>query len=177
MSGYLNCPPAELVFDHNRYGKPVLLDNTPTNQVEFNISHSAGIALFAFVWNRRIGVDVEYLRDNFDHLKLAARFFSSHEIAALSSLPNDEIKAGFFRCWTRKEAFVKAHGEGLSLPLESFDVNLASGEKACLLATRGELEAADEWTMEDIPLGPEYAGALVVHGRGLKLDYFQLVSE
>jgi 4'-phosphopantetheinyl transferase len=177
VAGYLRCPPAEIAFEHNRYGKPVLLDHSTTDRIEFNLSHSAGIALFAFVWNRPIGVDVEHMRDNFNYLKLAARFFSAVEVAALNALPNDERMKGFFLCWTRKEAFIKAHGEGLSLPLDSFDVSLAPGEKACLLATRGELEAADDWTMEDIPLAPDFAGALVVHGKNLRLAYFQFANE
>jgi 4'-phosphopantetheinyl transferase len=105
--------------------------------LNFNLSHSAGLALYAFARDQEVGVDVERVRFDIEHEQIAERFFSPYERSVLRSLPAEEKAETFFACWTRKEAFIKAHGEGLSLPLDQFDVSLASGEPARLLAGRG----------------------------------------
>jgi 4'-phosphopantetheinyl transferase len=102
-------------------------------------------------------------------LKLAERFFSAGERAELSALPPAIRPQAFFLGWTRKEAFIKAHGEGLSLPLDHFDVSLTPGEPARLEATRAGLEAPDQWSLINLEPAPDYLAALAVRGRGFEL--------
>ena len=131
---YVASEPAELVFRYSEKDKPSLA--LAGNRVEFNVSHSGTRALLAFARGRALGVDVEKIREDLDPDALAHRFFSSEEQSQLAALPTSEKFHGFFRCWTRKEAFIKAKGAGLSLPLDQFDVSLRPGEENALLATR-----------------------------------------
>ena len=130
--------------------------------MRFNVSHTDGLALLAFVRTRDIGVDVEKIKAATDAKKLAERFFSDRERSFLESLSGEELHAAFFRCWTRKEAYVKARGEGLSLPLHQFDVSVAEDEPQALLATRPDPSEADRWVLRDLPTSPGYAAALAV---------------
>ena len=160
LAEYLGLEPAGLEFSYNHFGKPALRDEAQS-KITFNISHSHGLALFAFARRVDIGVDLENRRENIDYLGLAERFFSSAEIEQLHSLSPALRPQAFFLCWTRKEAFIKASGEGLSLPLANFDVSLDPGEPARLLATRHGLDAAGQ--ME--PFQPR-AGARLFSGAG-----------
>lgn len=123
----------------------------------------------AFTRLREIGVDVEQVRGNSDLDAIARRFFSGREQSELFALPEEERVAAFFRCWTRKEAYIKATGDGLSLPLSQFDVALAPGEKNALLATRPDESEAERWLMQEVPAGAGYVAALCVRGRDWKL--------
>ena len=114
----------------------------------------------AFARDREIGIDVEKVDREVDAKKLSDRFFSVRERQCLKDLSGEELKSAFFRCWTRKEAYVKARGEGLSLPLDQFDVSV---DKSCaLLATRPDASEAARWTLRDLPMSPGYAAALAV---------------
>ena len=128
--------------------------------------------MFAFARQVDIGVDLERERSDFDYLELAERFFSAAERAELIALPVESRTQAFFLCWTRKEAFIKAHGEGLSLPLDHFDVTLTPGEPARLVATRAGLEAPDQWSLFNLEPAPGYLAALAVRGRGYELRYW-----
>src|SRR5439155_13239370 len=125
LASYLGTPPAELCFAYSAHGKPSLA--APSGRLEFNLSHSHGIVLFAFSQGRRVGVDVEYTRRDLNVQEIAGRFFSTAENCALTQCA--DMYDAFFHCWTRKEAFVKARGEGLSCPLDSFDVSVAPEEE------------------------------------------------
>jgi len=164
LGRYLEVNPAELRFVYGPRGKPAL--PAPEAPV-FNLSHSGGIALFAIsaAGSVRLGVDVELIRSDLAHLPLAQRYFSPAEQAALQALPKSQQLAAFFRCWTRKEAFVKALGEGLSVPLDSFDVSLSSAE-AQLLAWRHPAAAQTACTLFDLEPAPGFAAALAVIGAG-----------
>ena len=168
LGRYLGLDPASLQFSYNPYGKPALQPEA-AGQLCFNLSHSQGLALFAFARQVDIGVDLERLRSDFDHLELAERFFSAGERAELNALPLESRPQAFFLCWTRKEAFIKAHGEGLSLPLDHFDVSLTPGEPARLVATRAGLETPDQWSLFNLEPAPDYLAALAVRGRGYEL--------
>jgi 4'-phosphopantetheinyl transferase len=159
LAQYLGITPQEVRFRYATRGKPVLEGES---DVCFNVSHTDGLALMAFVKRRAIGVDVEYLGRNTDAKRLAERFFSERERQALSSLSGDELQAAFFRCWTRKEAYIKAKGDGLSLPLHQFDVSIAAGGHNTLLATRPDPAEAAKWTICDVPIGLGYVAALSV---------------
>ena len=158
LGRYLQRDPNVFEFSYGANGKPAL-----AGSLRFNMSHSHGIALYAFTEGREIGVDVEHIRADFTSDDIARRFFSPFEVESLSGLPDDERVAGFFRCWTRKEAYIKATGRGLSQALDSFDVTLGPGASAALL--RCEDGAPERWTMIDVAVGPGYAGALAVEGQ------------
>jgi 4'-phosphopantetheinyl transferase len=128
--------------------------------VRFNASHSGGLALFAITLDREIGVDIEHVRPMRDLEGIAARFFSTRETADLMSLPEDQREEGFFRCWTRKEAYIKAIGDGLSVPLDSFAVSLEPGEAARMIQLGGSAGRAAAWSMHDLVIAPGYAAAL-----------------
>jgi 4'-phosphopantetheinyl transferase len=158
LSYYLDADPAGLVFTANQYGKPGV-DGT---DLRFNVSHTEDLAVYAIARGREVGVDIERIRP------LAAegipeRFFSPAEVAALRSLPRDLQPRAFFNCWTRKEAYVKASGEGLSIPLNSFDVTLLPGEPARFLRN------GEGWSMEAFQREPDYIGAVVAEGSGWEL--------
>jgi 4'-phosphopantetheinyl transferase len=159
LSKYLRIPPHEISFRYTKYGKPFLANDS---DLAFNVSHSEGLALLAFTRKRDIGVDVEKLRPQTDALKLAERFFSVREREALRPLSGDELHTAFFRCWTRKEAYIKAKGEGLSLPLHQFDVSIDPDPAEALIATRPDATEATRWTVRNLQTSAGYAGALAI---------------
>jgi 4'-phosphopantetheinyl transferase len=116
--------------------------------------------LLAFASDRRIGVDVEKVRRDFSTVEIAERFFSEAERCALRELPREQRHEAFFRCWTRKEAFIKALGEGLSHPLDQFDVSIAPGMPPALLATRPDAREVTRWTLRDVEVPGDYAATL-----------------
>jgi 4'-phosphopantetheinyl transferase len=130
--------------------------------LHFNLSDTDGLALVAVSAEGPLGVDVECARSSPRILEVAERFFSSREVAALSALEPAERPAAFYRIWTRKEAFIKALGTGLSRGLETFDVSLEPGAGARLLATRPDAAEAARWQLYDLDAGPDHAAALVV---------------
>jgi 4'-phosphopantetheinyl transferase len=169
LGRYLGIEPAALQFAYGPRGKPSLMAEGGPGRLRFNVSHSGGLALLAFAWGRELGVDIEWERPVPEAESIARSHFSPHERAALSRLAPAERSRAFFRCWTRKEAFIKATGDGLSLPLDVFDVTLAPGEPARLLRVRGDEKEAGRWWMEDLEPAPGFAGALAVKGRPSRL--------
>jgi 4'-phosphopantetheinyl transferase len=176
LGRYLGVPPSDIEFRYSAYGKPALADGFDTAAVQFNISHSHEMALFAVTRDREIGVDIEYLGREVRGEDIAERFFSVHERTVLRALPAVAKHQAFFNCWTRKEAYIKAHGEGLSLPLDQFDVSLAPGEPAALLATRSDPQEARRWSLQALDPGPDYVAALAVEGQGWELTCWQWSS-
>ena len=167
LGRYLKRDPKQLKFSYGPYGKPSL---NGEELLRFNMSHSHGMALYALTEGRDIGVDVEYVRADFTSDDIARRFFSPFEVEALCGLPTEERVASFFRCWTRKEAYIKATGRGLSQPLDGFDVTLAPAESAALLRT--DAGAHEHWSMANIEVGPGYAGAVAVEGPVTAIRYW-----
>lgn len=155
---YLNTPPDSLQFAYNDHGKPRLPADC---DIEFNMSHSHALALFAFTRAGAIGVDVEYVRRKTDIKGIGERFFSPREADTLFGLPDDEQTAAFFRCWTQKEAYVKAKGLGVTMGLDTFDVSLLPGEPAQLLRT-DDPDEAGAWLLAALELGPDYEAAIAV---------------
>jgi 4'-phosphopantetheinyl transferase len=158
LSRYLHSRPDQLIFATNEYGKPVL----PDNKLEFNLSHSGDFALIALAWERQVGVDVERIRPDLSTEAIARRYFSQREVSELLALPPEQREIAFFRCWTRKEAYIKAKGLGLSLPLESFDVSLTPNEPAILHATRPDAKEASLWKLLSLEVDARYASAVAV---------------
>ena len=166
LGSYLNVPPRELCFVYSEYGRPSVAPGTSSRLLNFNIGHSGKVVLLAFAEGRRVGIDVEKLRRDFSTSEIAERFFSMAEREALRALPQDQRHEAFFRCWTRKEAFIKALGEGMSHPLDQFDVSLAPSEQAVLLATRPDAQEAKRWKLWNIQLTGNYAAALAAEANG-----------
>jgi 4'-phosphopantetheinyl transferase len=169
LARYLDVKPEEFRFSYGTYGKPALVED----ELRFNVSHSHGMALFAVAADRELGVDVEQIRADFATQDIARRFFSRLEVAAFDGLPKEEQVAAFFRCWTRKEAYIKAIGRGMSEPLDAFDVTLAPGEAAALL--RAEGQDVSRWSLFDIDVGAGYAGALLAEAPVSKIGLWQLI--
>jgi 4'-phosphopantetheinyl transferase len=173
LGRYLDTAPESIQFAYNANGKPSLSRPAP---VRFNTSHSGGIALFAFTLESEIGVDVEQIRRLQGIREIAGRFFCREEATELMALPAVHREAAFFRCWTRKEAYVKAVGEGLSVPLDAFRVTLRPGEPARLVHRDRDTVAAESWTLNDLQLPPQYAAALAYRDAARPVDVRPFVT-
>lgn len=161
LGRYLGVAPAAVSFGYAEHGKP-RLDAAAAGAIRFNLSNAEDLALVALVRGREVGVDLENLRTIDDAEAIAGRFFSVPENEVFRCLPAGERDRAFLRCWTRKEAFVKAVGEGLSMPLDRFDVSFAPGEPARLLGTRPDAAEAARWRLWDVDAGPGWLAALMV---------------
>jgi 4'-phosphopantetheinyl transferase len=177
LSHYLNIAPDRLQFRTGSYGKPALAESQGGDMLRFNSSHSQGLVLYALARGREIGVDLEYIRPLPDLEPIAERFFSAGEVAALRALPPGQRVEAFFACWTRKEAYLKAIGEGLLRPLDQFQVSLTPGEPARLLHVEGDPQEPARWSLQALTPAPGYIGALAVEGDGWRLARWQWTGE
>ncbi len=168
LSRYLHVPPGQLQFRYSPHGKPSLI-LSGKHTFNFNLSHSERLGLYAVSCAQSIGIDLERVRPVSDMEQLVERFFSVQERAVFRTLPANQKLEAFFACWTRKEAYLKARGEGLTLPLDQFDVSLTPGEPAILLSDRKNPQATSQWSLQDLHPGSEYVAALAVKG-----DHWQL---
>lgn len=166
LSRYTGLHPAALAYREGSHGKPELDGAAAASGIRFNVSNSGDFALYALTLRREIGVDLELLKPMPDGIDIAQRFFSAPENEVFAALAGDVRDLAFFLCWTRKEAYIKAVGEGLSMPLDRFDVAFAPGEPPRILRTRGNPAEAERWTMLSLDPGPGYVGALAVEGGG-----------
>jgi 4'-phosphopantetheinyl transferase len=170
LARYLGCAPEVIEFVYNSYGKPAVSHPRVPYRLSFNLSHSHGLGALAIVRGREIGVDVEKIRPEFAGEEIAERYFSSKEVDELRRLPDERRAEGFFLCWTRKEAYVKALGEGLRLPLDSFSVSLTPGEPAQLQG-----EDAHRWSVRSFEpsteAGMTHVGAVACEGSDWAVQY------
>ncbi len=176
LARYTAVEPEGLQFVYGRHGKPGLADKQNGDDLQFSVSHSDDLALYGVARGRRIGVDLERVRADLleEEIKqIAERFFSPREAAAILAAPPQQRRETFLSCWTRKEAYAKAIGKGLSLPLDQFDVSLDSRERAALLHTGGDPEEAAHWSIQPLDLRPSYVAALAVEGHGWRLQRWQ----
>jgi len=173
LAAYLGRQPSELQCNYSPSGKPSLAANSNPNRLCFNLSHSHTLAVYALTRNREIGIDVERLRTDFPCEQIAERFFSAPEVSKLRALPDQAKHEAFFNCWTRKEAYIKARGEGLSIGLDRFEVSLAPEEQAALLNVVDDPSEAARWTIEKLSPAPSYVGAVAVKSRGLEFKYYR----
>lgn len=174
LGRYLTTPPDRIEFTYGEHGKPGLNHPAYATALCFNLAHSQDLALFAFSWNRRVGIDVEYQREMPRAESLARRFFSPEEHAGLMSLSPGRRQEGFFRCWTEKEAYLKATGSGFSFPMDQFSVSLSPDEPARLIRVAGDPEAPQSWSMTAFSPETGYQAALVAAGRGGSLFWWQV---
>jgi len=162
LARYLAIPAPELRFDYSSCGKPQLASEQNPCALQFNVSHSADMALIAFGRDCRLGVDLEKIRNEVDTVALAERFFSLRERAGLRALPDDLRLQGFYACWTRKEAFLKATGDGFSFPLADFSVTTRPDIEPALEEIRGDTAARKQWVLVDVEVRDGYRAAVAV---------------
>jgi len=173
LGRYLLQEPQTLSFSYNAYGKPSLAEISESDGLSFNLTHAHGMALYAVTRNRAVGVDVEYIQRQMEWESVAERFFSPYEVRMLKAVPPVIRHIAFFNCWTRKEAYIKARGMGLSLELDSFDVSLTPGEPAALLNIREEGQDSSNWSLYNLYPGGDYIGALALEGHASSLKCWQ----
>ena len=165
LGAYLQRDPAALTFTYGPKGKPALDEEAGAGALKFNLSHSSELGLYGLVLDEELGIDVERLRPMPDAEQIAERFFSQSERETLRTVPEEKKANAFFHCWTRKEAYIKATGDGLSMPLDRFDVTLLPGEPARMLSADGDAEKASRWSMVHLDPAPGYIGALAIPGK------------
>jgi len=171
----LDFPANKLQFEYDKFGKPGLMPEKPGLMpkqevpLQFNVSHSGDVILIAITMGREVGVDVEKIRTDLDADSIAARFFSANEYKIWATVAGPARYEAFFACWTRKEAYLKARGVGLSLPLDQFDVSFLPNEEPRLLETRPDPTEARRWKIQALNLSGEYAAALAAPGSTWKL--------
>ena len=172
LGKYLHCAPRSIEFVYGPYGKPALASDALRPAICFNLSHSHGLAAVAIGQEREVGIDVELIRAEFASEAIAKRYFSAREIDELSRLPAELRTEGFFLCWTRKEAYIKAKGDGLQIPLDSFDVSLSPGRPATLSSVD-----QPRWGIESfVPTlvsERRFAAAVVAEGKDWIARYFE----
>ncbi len=176
LGRYAGCAPGVLTFEYGRFGKPRLSGSSFGRDIRFNFSNSHELGLLAVAVGLEVGVDLERIKPMADHLRLAERFFTQRESAALAALPEAERLAAFFRCWTRKEAFLKAIGDGLHFDLDRVEVAVAPGERPELRSVDGDSSARERWTLRDIDPGEGYTGALVTDGPIDRVEFLSYPS-
>ena len=173
LGRYTGMEPLQLRFCYGFRGKPMLAREHGTSSLRFNVSHSCDLALYAVTRDRKVGIDLERIQPDLTGEELAERFFSPREVAILRALPRDEQPQAFLSCWTRKEAYIKARGDGLALPLDRFDVSFGPGEPAALLGVKGDPQEAARWSLQELEPGPGYVAALAVEGHDWQLRCWQ----
>lgn len=171
LSQYLQCDPKAIEFEYNQYGKPKIKNNP---HLQFNLSHSEGVALCAITLNNAIGVDIEYMKKDVEMDAIAERFFSQCESNELHALQGEAKIQGFYNAWSRKEAFLKAYGQGLSYSLKNVEVTIIPEQDAKILALHHAQLNAEDWYIQALEPIEGYAAALVVRGQPDKIDLFTL---
>jgi 4'-phosphopantetheinyl transferase len=168
LGGYLGEPPENVVLGTLPHGKPIVAATASIPGLRFNLSHSHESALCAFCLGHELGIDIEKIKPQVAFEGIESRYFSPRERAELETLPQDLRPEGFFLCWTRKEAYVKARGEGLKVPLEGFSVSLTPGKPVVLQSSDEE-----RWSLYSIHPAAGFVGALAVEGRGHRLQFWE----
>jgi 4'-phosphopantetheinyl transferase len=172
LAGYLETDPERIQFGYGPRGKPFLAQPQSAAGLRFNLSNSHELAVVGLVMGPEIGVDVERLRSMPDCEKISERFFSASERQALRGVSALRKEEAFFNCWTRKEAYLKAVGEGLAAALDSFDVTLVPGDPPRMLSLEGDAERAARWSLYHLRPAGDYVAAVAVQGGRWELETF-----
>ena len=170
LGAQLGVAPEAVQFAYGQYGKPALAESFLASDLRFNVSHSGELALIGLLRGAELGVDLESFRPLSDRDALVRRYFSEAEIHDYFSLPEVDRQLGFYNCWTRKEAVVKALGQGLSYSLRAFDVTLAPQDPACLLRLQQSPGRQSGWCLDAFVPGRDYVAAVAVQGAECKIS-------
>jgi 4'-phosphopantetheinyl transferase len=172
LGRYLATVPERIEFTYGEHGKPGIGTPASGRSLCLSLAHSRELALLAFSWHRALGIDVEYCRDMPRAQDLARRFFSPDEVDGIMRLPPERRKEGFFRCWTGKEAYVKATGEGFSFPMDRFSVATDPDAPGRLIRVAGAPDAPRIWSMTAFIPAAGYQAALAATGGNAKLRWW-----
>ena len=165
LGSYLELEPGTLTLKTNQYGKPFLPERPDRQRLDFNLSHSADLAILALTERCEVGIDLEQVRDGLPFQDMARQFFSRQEQWDLFSLPLNLQLAAFYRCWTRKEAYLKGYGNGFSQPADFCDVSLLPGQPPELLAHRTNPDQPSRWSLTDLEVPPTFCATLAVRNK------------
>jgi 4'-phosphopantetheinyl transferase len=166
LAQYLKTTPLSLQFVNGLNGKPKLAEEFARSDIRFNLSHSFDLALLAVTRGREVGIDVELVKEDYAFDDVAARFFTAQELAAFRAMPVRLQRQSFFKCWTSKEAFLKAKGTGLSGKLDEVEITLSSEERVTVNAS------VPGWTLSELKPGNNYEAALVIEGGAVPIDRY-----
>ena len=166
LSEELECLPAEIKFDFNEYDRPKL----PNKSIDFNVSHSQDFGLIGIARDSILGLDIEFKSKDIEVEQIASKFFSSKEIEILNKVPKEDRINTFYRCWTRKEAFIKAIGQGLTYPLDTFQVSLENDHYAELIQIETDLEEHLNWRMFSFCPSKGYIGAVAIRNPNIEIQ-------
>jgi 4'-phosphopantetheinyl transferase len=169
----LRSDPAMLEFRYGEHDKPYLVRPPGNVNVNFNISHSHEQTLIAVTLDHALGIDIEHVRPDVQFRQLARRFFSAQEARALEACSEAALPRAFYACWTRKEAFVKALGDGISFGLQEFSVSVDPLDETVTLTTHWDPDEAGKWTLINIPAGEDYIAALAIEGKDFKIRLWE----
>ena len=169
ISLYTQIAPEKIKFEYSRFGKPSAPE---LPNLQFNLSHAGGRVIYAFTRNGEIGIDLEALRKGIEIAQIAKRFFATSEREAILALPEAQRAAAFFHCWTCKEAFIKAHGQGLSLPLDEFEVDINPDKPAALKAVHWAPSIIRTWDIHAFHPGENFFAALVTDHKIKEVKYY-----
>ncbi len=171
LGRYLERRAEDISFVYSERGKPRVAGES---DLRFNVSHSGGLAIFAFTLGCELGVDVEMVKPVAEMDRIAQRFFCQEEFSELVNLPENEKPDAFFRCWTRKEAYIKATGDGLSAPLDQFQVTFGAQEDARFVHINHDKTRAAQWTLQALHLDSPFVGALAYEAPPKEILLFDL---
>lgn len=169
---YLQKPPHILQFQYNTNGKPLLANASGDDTLQFNLSHSDHMVLYAFALNRNIGIDLERIRGGIEIEQIASKFFTEIELSSIEQVPKTKRNELFFQYWTRKEALIKATGVGLSFSLETFDVSRINGSILSPILLPSDEGGRPRWYAQDLLPNPGYTAAIVVEGGDCSFSYW-----
>jgi 4'-phosphopantetheinyl transferase len=173
LGRYLEVAPVEVRFRHGPHSKPELAPPFHLRKLQFNLSHSNGQLLVAVARGFAVGVDLEMIRPEMDIDKIAKRFFSFNENGQLGTLSGSAKRNGFFNGWTRKEAYLKARGDGIGYGLDRFAVSLAPGEPARLLNDHRDPEAVRCWSIREAAAPPGCVAAVSAKAADFQTRQFE----
>ena len=173
LGRYLGLHPGSIHFNYGTKGKPALPFPAP---IDFNTTHSGDLTAFAFIVGCQIGIDLELIRPLSEMKEIVDRFFCPNEASEILSLESSERQRAFFCCWTRKEAYVKAIGDGLSAPLADFRVTVQPDKPPHIIHVAHDTTAGKLWTLHNLSLAPDYAGAIAYRSQQRSLSVFQMLD-
>jgi 4'-phosphopantetheinyl transferase len=175
LAAYLDQPSEKLVFECGPAGKPHLVSPTHEPPVHFNLSHSDDMALLAVCCSAPVGIDIERVRELDAAADLVRRFFSPREAEAFCSLPGSQQAQAFFNLWTRKEALLKATGEGIAHSLNSVEVGFQPGEPVAIHTLPQSFGRAGDWMLAELPVPEGFVAALAVRATSAQIQLSPLI--
>ncbi|MBN2040683.1 MAG: 4'-phosphopantetheinyl transferase superfamily protein [Spirochaetes bacterium] len=174
LSKYIKIDPGRINYNYNKFNKPEL-SHPVNNELKFNLSHSGNLIIYAFSLRREIGIDIEKKRELNDADGIISRFCSEQEKSEYFSYPAEERGNIFISCWTRKEAYIKARGEGLAFPLNNFTMTLAPDKSPALMHVKDEKAEEKRWSFYNIIVPDDYNSTLAIEGNNIKLLYYKWI--